>query len=637
MQLLALIIYSANGAHRVVDFKPGALNVVTGQSATGKSTLLDIFEYCTGRKTVTFPVGPMTDAISWYAALFQLSKTRAFVARPAPGPGKTPTNQVMLKFGPGLEPLTFDNLAANTDSRTLRQSLGRMIGIEENRSLGNHDNTLGTEAHLGHATLLCLQGQSEIADRSRLFHRQSDRHVASALKQTLPYFLGAAPHDQARKHAQLSTARKRLKQAENSLTQAQRASDTAQTTLAALWHEAHALSLLPSPFPPEDHVRALASLHDAVLARPELPNAAQGDVRVLELEQSSRGLRDQLRALAVDRRLLLAENDAANDYADAVRIPRGRLASIGLIQLPEDEETTCCVLCGSRLTEPDPTVETLRRSLHRLNRQLEGIDAIHPAMRTALQDIEQRTAELRRQLSAAEQALQALVVDREAAGGDSPTEIDFARGRIHGMLTALQSESPADPARLRQARDTARSAVQALEVELDPETERDQLLDRLVPISRDITMWASDLQLEHGYKGAHLNLSRLTVEFDDDQRQFPLSAMGSAQNWIGYHVLSHLALHRYFVRQRRPVPRILFLDQPTQAWFPSTGSDNERSNEDHLASERLLKLIHEVTQELAPKLQVIICDHVNLSPSWFREAVVHDWRNGEKLVPTEWV
>lgn len=134
MQLLALILYNADGGRRVVSFRPGALNVVTGQSASGKSTLLDIFEYCTGRKTATFPIGPMTDTVSWYAALFQLDTTRAFAARPAPVPGKKTAAQAMLKFGPDLEPPPYTHLAPNTDRHTLRQRLGRFIGIEENHS-----------------------------------------------------------------------------------------------------------------------------------------------------------------------------------------------------------------------------------------------------------------------------------------------------------------------------------------------------------------------------------------------------------------------------------------------------------------------------------------------------------------------
>src|SRR3712207_7646881 len=54
-----------------------------------------------------------------------------------------------------------------------REQLGRRIGIEENLH-EQPDRSLRQplEANLGHATLLCLQRQDEIASRSHLFHRQ---------------------------------------------------------------------------------------------------------------------------------------------------------------------------------------------------------------------------------------------------------------------------------------------------------------------------------------------------------------------------------------------------------------------------------------------------------------------------------
>lgn len=642
MQLLALVLYNANGQSRVVDFKTGALNVVTGQSASGKSALLDIFEYCTGRKTATFPIGPLTDTVSWYAALFQLDTTRAFAARPAPGPGRKTAEQAMLKFGPHLEPPPYTDLVPNTDRRTLRQRLGRFIGIEETHSTTTRDHgPASTGAHLGHATLLCLQSQNEIADKSHLFHRQSDRHVADALKQTLPYFLGVAPHDQARKHAQLNAARSRLEQAEKDLTQAQDPNDTTHVTLAALWHEAHTLNLIPVPSPPDDLVQAMQMLQDAVLSpAPQPPGVHEEDQRALDLERSCADLREQLRALAADRRLLLAETAAADDYVASARIPRGRLASFELIPPPpEGDDARTCVLCGSVLPQPDPSISTLRSSLDRLQRQLDGVDAMRPARRAALETLHQQTTQLRTRLRAAEHALQALAHADQTNGHLPHAErIDFARGRIHGMLTALQRTTGADLARLSQAREAAHNAVKALEAELDPATQHKQLRARLVTVNQDITQWARQLQLERGNQDVRLDPDLMTVEFATGASRVPLARLGSGQNWVGYHILAHLALHRYFVRQRRPVPRILFLDQPSQVWFPPTTQDgHDPDNEDTHAAQQLFQLIHEVVKDLAPHLQVIVCDHVDFPAPWFQEAVVHRWRHSEKLVPAHWV
>lgn len=96
MQLLYLAVYNAAGQRRDVRFVPGQLNIVTGVSATGKSALLEMVEYCLGRDTVMMPVGPITATVTWYAALFLLPDGgRAFVARPAPQQGRASTQRAV--------------------------------------------------------------------------------------------------------------------------------------------------------------------------------------------------------------------------------------------------------------------------------------------------------------------------------------------------------------------------------------------------------------------------------------------------------------------------------------------------------------------------------------------------------------
>ena len=45
----SITIYSSDGDQRRVTFKRSGLNIVTGQSKTGKSSLIDIIDYCLGR------------------------------------------------------------------------------------------------------------------------------------------------------------------------------------------------------------------------------------------------------------------------------------------------------------------------------------------------------------------------------------------------------------------------------------------------------------------------------------------------------------------------------------------------------------------------------------------------------------
>ncbi|WP_256804902.1 DUF3732 domain-containing protein [Frankia sp. ACN10a] len=559
----------------------------------------------------------------------------------------------MLEFGTDLEPLDFHDLVVNTDSRSVREQLSRRIGIEENL----HEPPVGSarnavEAHIGHAALLCLQRQGEIASRDLLFHRQGEQGMAQTLKDTVPYFIGAVPRDQALKRAQLAAARRELRRIESALRQAEQTAGAGEASLRALWREAYTLGMV-GPAEAPDRVTMLTRLQAAITSA-AAPDASDAETssRQIELQRERGRLRDRLRAISSERELLLQQDASESDYSSAVRIQTSRLASLNLLGLSVEESVSRssngngggesqCPLCGSDLSEPDPQPIQLQQSLERLESQLRGVDAARPARRGALQALDTESDSLRAQLRSAEAALQSLASAQTASQQLPDTSrLDFTRGRIHAMLSSLQASPDSELSTLRQEYQFNLDRVQSLEAELDPAEEREQLTSRLVAISRDMTRWAERLQLEHGDQSVRLDLNRLTVVTDTEDGPAPLFRIGSGENWVGYHIVAHLALHRYFVHQARPVPRILMLDQPTQAWYRSEvdqASGLLENDADRAAVNSMFRLVYDVAVELAPNLQIIVCDHANLPEDWFQESVSHNWRGGEKLIPSEWI
>ncbi|MFK0100149.1 hypothetical protein [Streptomyces sp. NPDC091040] len=47
--------------------------------------------------------------------------------------------------------------------------------------------------------------------------------------------------------------------------------------------------------------------------------------------------------------------------------------------------------------------------------------------------------------------------------------------------------------------------------------------------------------------------------------------------------------------------------------------------------------MHQVVTELAPGFPIIVSDHADLPHAWFQASVRHNWRGGEKLIPTTWL
>ena len=217
---------------------------------------------------------------------------------------------------------------------------------------------------------------------------------------------------------------------------------------------------------------------------------------------------------------------------------------------------------------------------------------------------------------------------------------NYTRGRIGALLGVITESTGGSLERLRRDLDTANERVAQLLSELNPDEDREQLLSRLNIIGRTMTDLARRLELEHVECGVRLDLANLTVVTDTSDGPLPLQRIGSAANWIGYHLATHLGLHQFFVENDRPVPRFLMIDQPTQAFYPSDTAKNEGTvdDADRAAVLAMFTVMRDVVEVLAPRMQIIVSDHADLvDEAWFQDAVRHRWRGGIRLIPTEWL
>ncbi len=118
-----------------------------------------------------------------------------------------------------------------------------------------------------------------------------------------------------------------------------------------------------------------------------------------------------------------------------------------------------------------------------------------------------------------------------------------------------------------------------------------------------------------------------------------MSRMGSGENWVGYQLIVHPTLHNWFSRRDCPVPRFLFLDQPSQVYFPperevaAEMSINDLSEDDRSAVKRMFRYVFD---SAIPTFHVIVTEHADIDEEWFQSAVVERWRGGLKLVPDDW-
>jgi len=649
MQIEKLILYSRSGLSREVDFQLGRLNVITGDSQTGKSSLTNIFRYCLGSSQPDVPFGPISDAVAWYCLIVRIGQRRLFLGRPAADGANEVSAAMLLLEPPGLP--GFEELEANTTSSELREYLAAAIGIEENLNIPAIGQTRAAlAANFVHSLYYCFQGQGEIANPSVLFHRQNLEWQAAAIRDTLPYFLGAQGLDDLRRRQQLSDSRRALRSAEQRLGRARAELFEEGGRARSLVVEANDAGLLERPDAEalsDLSVPSARTLLQSLVDRTLEPAVAAENVgtefEAIRLELAER--RARAREIVDEIRGLESFSDVAISYAGELGEHRARLVSIGLV--PDEEHDVECPVCGSEITAdgPDPEHEIVRSELEAVSRRLELAGRDRPRIEKARSEllaerdvVLQRIADLNDTLSALAETNDLIARERESVNIQS-----YVRGKIAEYLSSVVNLGESELDALDAAVAQLRQSVRELEESLDPDRLRSQVDSAVAVVSRDVTAIAQRLGLEHSAAGVRLDATRLTVVADTAAGPAYLDAgqIGSGLNWVGYHLAVYLALHRYFIQHDRPVPRFVLIDQPSQAFFPpdrrSGGELDELSDTDRAHTKDLYQLMHDEVAAQGGALQLIVLDHADFSDDWFQDAVVQRWRDGEALVPPSWL
>ena len=214
-QLKEIVLYGYNGERRRITFKPGSVYIITGKSGTGKSAIIPIIDYCLGRSTFTVPEGVIREKVAWYAIVLDVGGTEILVAKPSPRPTAHSQSQALMILGSSLEPPEAENLAVNTTDDAVEATLSKYLGISPNLHVpaeGHSRDPL--EASISHTKFYLFQEQGLIANRDLLFFRQSEPFLPQAMKDTLPYLLGAIDEDWLLYQRELRLLRRQIKMLE---------------------------------------------------------------------------------------------------------------------------------------------------------------------------------------------------------------------------------------------------------------------------------------------------------------------------------------------------------------------------------------------------------------------------------------
>ena len=632
MQIEKLILYGNNKKIRTIDFKLGNLNIITGESKSGKSTVSDIIEYCLGSSKCNISDGVVRDNVSWYALLLNFGEERLFVARKNPEPGMQSTSSCFYIDGKNISIPMYDEIVANTNDAGIEELITEKLKISENRNIVPEGQTRAPiSASIKHAMFYCIQSQDEIAAKTVLFHRQGEPFISQAIKDTIPFFLGAVNEESLLIEEELKRNKKKLADLKRKKREDELLLGTGLGRAISLIGEAQTVGLLDEVNLDDlDVAKALKLLGGLHADEYDIPQVGLSKLTEVQIQLKNH----QKEMEEIDNKIKDTEEYLANfnAYGEEIDFQKARLESIGLFE-KLDFSPQKCPFCAGELHEYIPSIENLKKSIIELDESIGEVEKERPKLKKYLNELKEERDLVKKKIQEDKNIIDGIYEQESEARRIK--DLNLRRGKVLGRISmwceSATNDNHTDYNKILELE----NLINKLNSEISRETVMERTISALSKIQMDMTDWATNkLKLEHGSYPYRLDLNKLTVVVDKD-RAIPLQQMGSGSNWVGVHLITFLALHKFFIQNKRPVPRFLFLDQPSQVYFPSSVNNNE-DDVDINEVAKIYSFVADFIKEMCGEMQIIIVDHALLNQDDFSDNIIENWRDGKKLVPEEW-
>lgn len=640
MQIKNIVLYKdSNTSPRILPFSIGKVNIITGESKTGKTALIDIIDYCLGSTSCNIKGAVIRSTVKWFAITLQFDNDQIFIARQNPEFLNTnTTGNIYFKYGDEVAIPHYDEITINSNVSALNKFLSNKLGIDTNLNIPDNNTRDSLEASFRHSRLFSFQPQNVIAEYKYLFFNQDDSFVKMAIKDTMPYILGAIREDELVIQQKITIKKRKLNQLIRDKKQEELIKSKSIGKLSLFIDEAIRAELIDKEYHFESEKDAIKKLRTIDIDDVDLSPLAENEQLEKLINKRSKL---NIKVSHIDSEISAIEefSVSSQNYVDEVFSQKDRLLSVGLYKEPSDNRHWNSII-GEETDYLSPSIKQINKSLIELEDSLHYTEQHKPKVQKILLELNNKKISLNEEITSTGKLIKNIYKENKQA--EKYKNININKGRTIGRISLfLESIEESDE------NSTLSIQIEATELEiekLEGLVSKDEKEEKLNAIFNKInilmTSWNDLLDWEYQKSNLRFDIRKLTVFADTDEKSESLQQMGSGENWLACHLFIHFALHKHFIDKKRPVANFIVFDQPTQIHYPKNYQEGNGvfiQSEDEKADEKMFKFILSITKGLSPDLQVIVTDHANFSNQDFQDCVVEEWRNGKKLVPVEWL
>ena len=640
-----------------IDMHEG-LNIITGRSSTGKSAIIELFDYCTGSADNTIPSGVITENASLYFVVLYKNGTQLVIAREQAGR----TRKLFFKIEPQV--LEIDNLNSSyfgdeyyIDINAFKEELGHFFGIEIS-NMDDADNNINRKAvKKGHPSFrnmisFMLQHQNLVANKHSLFYRFDEKEKRERVIDEFKIFAGLVDQQYYTLSQELEEYKIKLDKFQNEKNRFETNKKDKCTYLDELKEAYYTIS-------GNELFSGIDSMHmldapqiyiDKLKALPIVVNedSEQYKNQYTELVRKKNLLLAQKRDITIKLEKVISSIEYAKSYAETI----DRYDPIKEAIKSNSECPFCHNQNGGIVTEANKLTEAINWLNSELRKSPMRIDSFLPKKyeyEKELQEINQQIRLVDNEISKINEINKSLENDRSLEEQSLKIKL-----QIENELEWSREKSISfDEDKFKDIKKRIEEIEEVLQKTYNVEHKLKEAESFINLTMNDI---GCKLDFEASYQPINLCFDIHTFELyhlKDNNTKVYLRSMGSGANWLYSHICLFLAILKYFASlgDKALVPSILFLDQPSQVYFPATvdvsedGFDakglkkleNKSADEDLKAVTNLfiqiINVINTIKEEYGFMPQIIIsdhADHLDLGEYNFNDYVVSRWRGKDQ-------
>ena len=567
-------------AIRVIPFKEDFVNVISGDNARGKSTVISIIDYCLASSKCSIPIGLIRNFTRWFGIIVSYGEEEILLAREEPGVEVVSNNMYIQRGKKIAIPEQIEE--ENSNYRDIINELNKLAQLAR-FDLG--DKGVSQPASIRDLISLNFQPQHLVANPYALFYKADTYQNREKLITIFPYILGILDDELLGLKEELKDLKSREKALGRELEQRKDIANNWLSEVKSYYAIAFEFGLIDgdlndsSSWSPKDYIirlrQALSRIDKNVIPLIKVGASTKISQRLAELDEKEFQVAAQIQEKKEKLYLIQSIKTSNKDYGNDILVQNSRLEAVSWLKSNINNKHHC-PFCGSKSTSAKEYVDnyyTLSNELSNLSRRVADS---HRVFNKEITTINSDLNKLEMQINEIRTEKQILSQENEEYQKQHQVLNSIFRfgGKLEESLKNYDKIS--ENGDLEKELEKIKKRISEINKLLNQDVLDRKQKNILNQISASIKHYAKIFEAEYCDDDIQLNIENLTLKFVSGNREDFLWEIGSGHNFMSYHISTILAIHEYLLTlaDKNKVPTFIIFDQPSQVYFPELKKKN---------------------------------------------------------------